>query len=59
VIPGFIPTTLGEVFEYTPTAVELCVVVGVWALCALVFTLLIKASAALERGGAHGRAVTA
>jgi molybdopterin-containing oxidoreductase family membrane subunit len=50
VVPGFIPTTLGEVFEYTPTMVEVCVAIGIWALCVLVFTLLIKASMTLERG---------
>jgi len=52
IVPGYIPTPLGEIFEYTPTAVELCVAAGIWALCMLVFTLLIKASVALERGGA-------
>lgn len=50
VVPGFIPTTLGEVFEYTPTWVELGVAAGIWALCALVFTLLANASLAIERG---------
>jgi molybdopterin-containing oxidoreductase family membrane subunit len=59
VIPGFIPTPLGEVFEYTPTAIELGVSVGIWAMCALVFTVLAKAGIALERGdfrAAGGRA---
>ncbi len=51
IVPGFIPTPLGEVFEYTPTAVELGVAAGIWALCALVFTVLAKAGMAFERGG--------
>lgn len=50
VIPGFIPTPLGEVFEYTPTAVELVLSVGIWAFGALVFTLLARASIAIETG---------
>lgn len=50
VIPGFIPTPLGEVFEYLPTMVELGVAVGIWALVALVFTLLAKASISLSLG---------
>ena len=50
IVPGFIPTPLGEVFEYTPTAVELGVALGVWAICALVFTVLAKAGIAFERG---------
>jgi len=50
VIPGYIPTPLGEVFEYTPTAIELGIAAGVWALGILVFTLLARAAIAIERG---------
>jgi molybdopterin-containing oxidoreductase family membrane subunit len=48
VIPGFIPTPLGEVFEYTPTAVELAVAAGIWAFGILMFTLLAKVVIAIE-----------
>ena len=50
VVPGFIPTPLREVFEYAPSAVELIVAAGIWALAVLVFTLLAKASIAIELG---------
>lgn len=50
VIPGFIPTPLGEIFEYTPSTPELIITAGVWALGMLVFTLLTKAVIAVERG---------
>ena len=50
VVPGFIPTPLGEVFEYTPTTTELLVSLGIWAFGAIVFTLLAKASIAIELG---------
>lgn len=50
VVPGFIPTPLGEVFEYTPTARELLVSIGIWAFGAIVFTVLAKASIAIEQG---------
>ncbi len=50
VVPGFIPTPLGEVFEYTPTLHELAVTLGIWAFGAIVFTLLAKASIAIEMG---------
>lgn len=50
VVPGFIPTTLGEVFEYSPTATELSVAVGIWAFGMLVFTLLGKVVIAVELG---------
>jgi len=55
VVPGFIPTPLGEVFEYTPTLRELLVAVGIWAFGALVFTLLAKASIAIEMGRVRER----
>jgi molybdopterin-containing oxidoreductase family membrane subunit len=55
VVPGFIPTPLGEVFEYTPTWVELGVTLGIWALCALIFTLLARASIAIELGEVGSR----
>ncbi len=50
VIPGFVPTPLGEIFEYAPTDVELSVAAGIWALGVLVFTLLAKAVIAIEQG---------
>jgi len=50
VIPGFIPTPLGEIFEYTPTSVELGVAAGIWAFGILVFTLLAKAVIAIKQG---------
>jgi molybdopterin-containing oxidoreductase family membrane subunit len=50
VVPGFIPTPLGEVFEYTPTLTEILVTLGIWAFGALVFTLLAKASIAIQLG---------
>jgi molybdopterin-containing oxidoreductase family membrane subunit len=59
VVPGFIPTPLGEVFEYTPTAVELVVSTGIWAFGALLFTLLAKASIAIELGQVRDRGAPA
>ncbi len=55
VVPGFIPTPLGEVFEYSPTLRELAVAIGIWAIGALVFTLLAKASIAIELGRVGAR----
>jgi Ni/Fe-hydrogenase subunit HybB-like protein len=50
VVPGFVPTPLGEVFEYQPTPLEISISIGVWALGALVFTMLAKAVIAIELG---------
>lgn len=50
VVPGFIPTPLGEIFEYAPTIPELSVALGIWAFGILVFTLLAKAAIPIEMG---------
>ncbi len=50
IVTGFIPTPLGEIFEYTPTMLELGVSVGIYALGAFVFTILVKVAIAVELG---------
>ena len=42
IIPGFTPDTLGEIYEYAPTLIELRVAAGIFALGFLVFTMLLK-----------------
>ncbi len=55
VVPGFIPTPLGEVFEYAPTATEIYIAMGIWAVGLIIFTLLAKASIAVELGTVHDK----
>ena len=50
VIPGFIPTPLGEIFEYAPTYPEIAISVACWAFGILVFTILAKATIPIELG---------
>ena len=50
VVPGFVPTPLGEVFEYTPSWGEVFVSLGIWAFGMLLFTLLAKVAIAIELG---------
>lgn len=50
VVPGFIPTPLGEVAEYAPTAAELMISAGIWAMGLLIFTLLAKMAIPIELG---------
>lgn len=50
VVTGFIPTPLGEIFEYTPTLKELGVSVGIYAMGAFVFTILARAGIAIQLG---------
>lgn len=42
IIPGFIPSTLGEVIEYHPSMTEWKIVAGVWAIGLVVYTALLK-----------------
>lgn len=42
VVPGFVPDTLGEIYEYTPTTPEVLITIGVWAAGALIYTVLLK-----------------
>ncbi|MBU0673918.1 MAG: polysulfide reductase NrfD [Proteobacteria bacterium] len=42
IIPGFVPSPMGEVVDYTPTSNEILITLGVLATGALVVTILIK-----------------
>jgi len=42
IVPGFIPTPLGDITEYTPTVLETLITMGVWAMGGLILTLLLK-----------------
>jgi molybdopterin-containing oxidoreductase family membrane subunit len=53
VLPGFIPSPLGEIVEYTPTWVELCVTAGIWALGLFVLTVLVRVALPIELGDAR------
>ena len=50
VIPGFIPSPLGEIVEYTPTLVELGVTAGIWALGMFALTILVRIALPIELG---------
>ena len=50
VVPGFVPSPLGEIVEYRPTWVELCVTAGVWALGLFVLTVLVRVALPIELG---------
>ena len=50
VVPGFTPSTLHEIVEYAPNELEWRVLVGIWALGAMVFTVGIKIAIAVFTG---------
>jgi Ni/Fe-hydrogenase subunit HybB-like protein len=58
VIPGMTPDTLGEIYEYTPTAIEWGIAAGVFGVGFLVFTVLVKVAVPIMTGTfqAPGRA---
>jgi Ni/Fe-hydrogenase subunit HybB-like protein len=53
VIPGFVPSPLGEIVEYQPTAVELSVTAGIWATGLFVLTVLVRVALPIELGEAR------
>ena len=50
VIPGMTPDTLGEIYEYRPTATEWAIAAGVFGVGFLVFTVLVKIAASIMNG---------
>ena len=50
IVPGFVPTPLGEFLEYGPTLVELAISFSIWAFGALVFSVLVRPILGIEEG---------
>lgn len=50
IVPGFIPDTLGEIYEYSPTTSEIIITMGIWAIGALIYTLLLKFAVPIYTG---------
>ena len=50
VLTGMTPDTLGEVYAYNPSIIELGVGIGIWAIGTLLFTLMVKVALAVNVG---------
>ena len=50
IVPGFIPTPIGEVTEYYPTLIEVVVTLGNWAAGFFILTILLKGAIGVLRG---------
>ncbi len=50
VVPGFIPSPLGEMVEYTPSFNEVLVCIGIWAFGFLCFTIFLRMSVPILEG---------
>lgn len=48
IVPGFVPSPTGEIFEYWPTVPEALITLGVWALGFLILTILYKIAIAVS-----------
>jgi Ni/Fe-hydrogenase subunit HybB-like protein len=53
VIPGFVPDVLHEIYEYSPTGIELMVSVGIWATGLFIFTMLLRVAIPILNGDFH------
>ena len=49
IIPGFIPSTLHEIVEYTPSLTEWKITAGIWAVGLIVMTLLLKMMISVQK----------
>lgn len=50
VVPGFIPSPLGEMVEYTPTLNETLICLGIWAFGLLAYTVFLRMSIPILQG---------
>ena len=50
IVPAFIPTPLGEIVEYVPTAREIVICVGIWAFGLLLYTIFVRVSVPVLAG---------
>ena len=50
IVPGFIPTPIGEVSEYYPTFIEVLMTLGIWAFGFFILTILLKGAIGILLG---------
>ncbi|MBT5925145.1 MAG: polysulfide reductase NrfD [Verrucomicrobia bacterium] len=50
VVPGFIPSSLGEISDYTPTINETLICLGIWAFGLFCYTIFIRMSLPILEG---------
>ncbi len=50
ILPGFVPTPLGEMWSYAPTLPEVLITLGIWAIGLIIYTLLLKVAIPIEVG---------
>ncbi len=48
ILGGFVPSPLEEIFEYSPTLIEITITLGIWAIGALLLTMQLKVAVAVK-----------
>ena len=59
VVPGFIPTPLGEMIEYSPSLNETLICFGIWAFGLLCYTVFLRMAVPILQGRLSGLAAPA
>lgn len=49
IVPGLVPSPMGEIISYTPSMVEICITVGVLGLGMFIVTILLKPALIIEK----------
>jgi len=50
IVPGFVPSPLGEVVEYAPSLNEILIVVGIWSFGALLYSWMLRVAIPIMDG---------
>lgn len=58
IVPGFIPSPIGEVTEYFPTLIEVMMTIGLWAMGFFLLTILLKGAIGIMLGDITYRVAT-
>ncbi|MBT5927795.1 MAG: polysulfide reductase NrfD [Verrucomicrobia bacterium] len=59
IIPGFVPTPLGQVVEYQPTLNETLVCMGIWAFGAMIYSWMLRVAIPILKGHLNVNSVDA
>jgi len=55
IIPGFVPSPLGQIVEYLPTTNEALVCLGIWALGALLYSWMLHVAVPIMNGSLRAK----
>lgn len=53
IIPGFVPSTLHQIVEYSPSVLEWKITAGIWAFGLMIYTVALKIAVSIMRGEAR------